>query len=115
MTRRAILYARVAVGGEGVGRHGLDGQLEACRQHAEGHGWEVVAELAEDERGVSGRSLDRPKLRCILAMVQTRDFDVLIVREPDRLSRSLADLLILREELRCQDIQIEYVRRKRDE
>jgi DNA invertase Pin-like site-specific DNA recombinase len=50
-----------------------------------------------------------------LAMVQTRDFDVLIVREPDRLSRSLADLLILREELRCQDIQIEYVRRKRDE
>jgi len=115
MTGRAVLYARVAVGSEGAGKQDLNRQMEACRQHAQGHGWEVVAELAEDEQGISGHSLDRPKLRCILAMVQTREFDVLIVREPDRLSRSLADLLILREELRCQDIQIEYVRRKRNE
>jgi len=115
MAKRAVLYARVATGDEKVGRNEIDCQLERCRNHAQSRGWEVVAELAEDERGISGHSLDRPKLRCILAMVQTREFDVLIVREPDRLSRSLADLLILREELRCQDIQIEYVRRKRDE
>lgn len=54
MVRRAVLYTRVAVGGEGAGKHELDRQLEACRQHAQDQGWEVVAELAEDERRLVG-------------------------------------------------------------
>ena len=106
MTGRAVLYARVAVGGEGAGRRGLDRQLEACRQHAQGQGWEIMAELAEDERGVSGLSLDRPQLNCLLAMARAGQFDVLVVRDLYRLSRDLGDLLVLQEELRQHGVQI---------
>ena len=106
MTGRAVLYARVAVGGEGAGKRELDRQLEACRQHAQGHGWEVVAELAEDERGVSGSSLDRPQLNCLLAMARAGQFDVLVVRDLYRLGRDLGDLLVLQEELGQHGVQI---------
>jgi site-specific DNA recombinase len=106
MTKRAVLYARVAAGGEGIGKRELGRQLEACRHHVQDRGWEVMAELAEDERGVSGNSLDRPQLNCMLAMARAGEFDVLIVRDLYRLSRNLENLLVLEEELGQRGIQI---------
>jgi site-specific DNA recombinase len=109
MTRRAVLYARVAVGGEGAGKYELDRQLEACRQHAQDHGWEVVAKLAEDERGVSGSTIDRPQLNCMLAMARAGQFDVLVARDLYRLSRDLGNLLAVQKELGQHGIEIASV------
>ncbi|MBN1660991.1 MAG: recombinase family protein [Anaerolineae bacterium] len=109
MTRRAVLYARVAVGAEGIGKQELDRQLEVCRQHAQSHGWEVVAELGEDERGVSGIPLDRPQLNSILTMARAGQFDVVVVRDLSRLSRDLTDLLVLEKELGQYGLQIASV------
>jgi site-specific DNA recombinase len=107
--KRAVLYARVS--GDDRGRDGrnLAGQLEMCRKHAEKHGWRVVAELAEDDRGASGASFELPELSRALEMAETGDFDVLVVRELDRLSRNLAKQLVVEEELNRHNAAVEYV------
>lgn len=42
-------------------------------------------------------------------MAESQAFDVLVVREIDRLSRSLAKQLIIEQELKKQGVEIEYV------
>jgi DNA invertase Pin-like site-specific DNA recombinase len=68
-----------------------------------------VAELAEDERGMSGSSLDRSQLNCMLAMARAGQFDALVVRDLHRLSRDLGNLLILEKELGQHGVQITSV------
>jgi len=62
MAKRAILYARVSGADRGKDGRNLEGQLEMSRDYALAHGWEIVAELAEDDRGASGASFDLEKL-----------------------------------------------------
>jgi site-specific DNA recombinase len=108
MTMRAVLYARVS--GDDRGRDGrnLAGQLDMCREHALRQGWRIVAELAEDDRGASGASFELPQLNRVREMATDGKFDILVVREIDRLSRNLAKQLIVEEELRRTGVQIEY-------
>jgi len=106
---RAILYARVS--GDDRGREGrnLAGQLDMCREYALSQGWRVVDELAEDERGASSASLDLPQLNNALEMARQGVFDILVVRELDRLARGLAKQLIVEQEFKRAGVQIEYV------
>ena len=100
MTQRAVLYARVSGDDRGKDGRNLAGQLEMGREYAREHGYTVVAELAEDDRGASGAAIDLPELTRVRDMAQADEFDVLVVREIDRLSRNLAKQLIVEEELR---------------
>jgi DNA invertase Pin-like site-specific DNA recombinase len=68
MAERAVLYARVSGDDRGKPGDNLTGQLEMCRKHALSKGYQIVAELAEDERGASGASLDLKKLNQALTM-----------------------------------------------
>lgn len=68
------------------------------KEYAEGKGYSIVAELAEDDRGASGASMDLPQLHQVFSMAQAGEYDVLVVREMDRLSRRLAKQLIIEEE-----------------
>jgi site-specific DNA recombinase len=108
MTKRAILYARVSSDDRGNDGRNLDGQIEMGRKYAIEHGYEVVAELAEDDRGASGAAFELPQLNRARDMAQDKQFDVLVAREIDRLSRSLAKQLIVEEELRRAGVRIEY-------
>lgn len=109
MSKRAVLYARVS--GDDTRNEGrnLQGQLEMCREYALKRGWLVVAELSEDDRGASGASLDLPQLKRLIEMARAGEYDVVIVREIDRFSRTLAKQLIVEEELRRSNVAIEYV------
>ncbi len=78
----------------------LTGQLDMCRQYALDHGWQIVEELAEDDRGASGAAFELPQLNRVRELAQMGAFDVLVTRELDRLSRSLAKQLFVEEELR---------------
>jgi len=70
--------------------------------------WQIVEELAEDDRGAEGASFDLPQLKRILEMAKARLVDVVVVREIDRFSRSLAKQLIIEEELKRRGVRIEY-------
>jgi site-specific DNA recombinase len=107
--KRAVLYARVSSDDRGREGRNLASQLEMCREYAQQREYIIAEELSEDDRGASGANIDLPKLTRIRDMAQASEFDVLIVREIDRLSRSLAKQLIVEEELERAGVQIEYV------
>jgi len=109
MTKRAVLYARVS--GDDTRKEGrnLASQLEMGREYAQQKGYEIVAELAEDERGASGASFDLEQLDRALEMARAGHFDVLVVRELDRFARSLAKQLIVEGELKRAGVSIDYV------
>ncbi len=110
MTTRAILYARVSSDDRSkTGGQNLADQLRVCREYAEQRGYTINAELAEDDRGASGASFDLPQLSKVLDLARAGAFDVLIVRELDRLSRDLAKQLIVEQELKRASVAIEYV------
>jgi len=71
--------------------------LQAQREAAEAYilsqkqnGWHTLAQRYEDG-GFSGASLDRPALKQLLADIQARKVDCIVVYKVDRLSRSLLD------------------------
>jgi site-specific DNA recombinase len=109
MRKRAVLYARVSSEDRSRDGRNLQGQLELCKEYALKRGWRIVGELAEDDRGASGASFELPQLNRIYEMARAGEFDILVVREIDRLSRRLAKQLIVEEELKRCGIQIEYV------
>jgi site-specific DNA recombinase len=87
---RAIGYARVSTerqAGEGVS---LDAQAAKIRAMAEVQDATLVR-IVEDA-GASGKSLQRPGLAELLAAVEARSVDVVIVAKLDRLTRSVRDL-----------------------
>lgn len=109
MTQRAITYARVSGDDRSKDGRNLAGQLAMGREYCIKRGYAIVAELAEDDRGASGASFELEQLNKILDLARSRSFDVLIVREVDRLSRNLAKQLIVEEWLKREGVHIEYV------
>lgn len=107
--KRAVLYARVSSDDRAQEGRNLDGQLEMCRQYALDREWRIIAELAEDDRGASGAQFDLPQLNEVLELARRREFDVLVVRELDRLARSLPKQLHVESMLAKTDVTIEYV------
>jgi site-specific DNA recombinase len=108
-TKRAVLYARVSSDDRSKDGRNLAGQIEMCREFALDNGWQVVAELSEDDRGASGASFELPELNHAREMAQSGEFEVLVVREIDRLSRKLAKQLIVEEQLNRAGVEVVYV------
>jgi site-specific DNA recombinase len=71
----------------------LDAQREAGEAYikSQSHeGWKLVRNPYEDG-GLSGGTMERPALQRLLADVEARLIDVVVVYKVDRLTRSLAD------------------------
>ena len=71
----------------------LDAQREACAAYVasqKGEGWRLLPDLYDDG-GVSGGTLERPGLQCLLSDIEARKVDLVVVYKVDRLTRSLAD------------------------
>src|SRR6476661_299052 len=69
----------------------LDAQREACEDYVrsqKAEGWLLVPDRYDDG-GVSGGTLDRPALKRLMADIEARRVDVVVVYKIDRLSRSL--------------------------
>ena len=91
---RCAIYTRKS------SEHGLEqdfNSLDAQREAAEAYiksqaheGWRCL-KTHYDDGGISGGTLDRPALQSLLADIQSRKVDVVVVYKVDRLTRSLAD------------------------
>jgi site-specific DNA recombinase len=71
----------------------LDAQREACEAYIASQkpeGWVLVPDHYDDG-GISGATLERPALRRLLADIETKRVDVVVVYKIDRLSRALMD------------------------
>jgi DNA invertase Pin-like site-specific DNA recombinase len=86
---RAVGYVRVSTDEQAAHGHGLAAQRAAIRAECDRRGWDLVEIIGED-RGASGKSLDRAGLRRATSRMDRHDGDVLVVAKMDRLSRSVA-------------------------
>jgi len=71
----------------------LHAQREACEAYitSQKHeGWQLI-KTAYDDGGVSGGTMERPALKQLLADVQAKKVDIIVVYKVDRLTRSLMD------------------------
>lgn len=104
---QAAIYVRVST--DDQVRHGfsLAEQKEACRNRAASLGASIITEFADE--GISGSTLDRPGLTTLRSTVRNNQVDLLVVRDPDRLSRKLSHQLLLTEEFEKAGIRIEFL------
>src|SRR3954453_12272766 len=71
----------------------LQAQRESCEAYIKSQkheGWAALPSVYDDG-GFSGGSMDRPALKRLLADIQSKSVDVVVVYKVDRLTRSLAD------------------------
>ena len=71
----------------------LDAQREACEAYVasqKAEGWLLVPDRYDDG-GFSGGTLERPALQRLIADIEAKRVDVVVVYKIDRLSRSLMD------------------------
>ncbi|NMP21859.1 recombinase family protein [Sulfobacillus harzensis] len=94
---RAALYCRVSTLEQSSEGLSLGAQEDRCRAFAHAKGWQVVQVYVDG--GASGKSLDRPAMRRLLADAQQRVFDTVLFYRLDRLSRRQRDILYLLEEV----------------
>src|ERR1700723_66237 len=71
----------------------LHAQREACEafiRSQQGEGWQL-RKTRYDDGGLSGATMERPALKRLLAEIQEKLVDVVVVYKVDRLTRSLSD------------------------
>ena len=93
-TIRCAIYTRKSTE-EGLQQefNSLDAQREASEAFIvsqKNEGWQVVTDHFDDG-GYTGGNMDRPALKRLLAAVEARSVDCVVVYKVDRLSRSLLD------------------------
>ena len=91
---RCAIYTRKS-SEEGLeqGFNSLDAQREACEAFITSQkqeGWKALPTLYDDG-GYSGGNMDRPALKQLLADIDQKKIQVVVVYKVDRLTRSLAD------------------------
>lgn len=110
MTANTALYARVS-GDAQVKEQTIESQLEALREYAKTHGYEIDEDLIFVEKGVSGGTLERPALDALRDKALTGQIDQIIILCPDRLTRELAHQFVLIEEFRRLGVRILFTNR----
>jgi len=92
---KAVGYTRVSTDKQADKGVSLDAQLEKIRAMAVVQGAEVVEVITD--AGESAKSLDRPGMAHLLALVDAGAVQVVIIAKLDRLTRSVKDLADLLE------------------
>jgi len=93
-TIRCAIYTRKSTE-EGLEQdyNSLHAQRDACAAYIlsqAGEGWSLSPEVYDDG-GYSGGSMERPALKRLMADIEAKKIDVVVVYKVDRLTRSLAD------------------------
>ena len=107
---RAILYARVSKDDRKNSTSGIEGQLEMCRAYAKERGYEVVGEYYEEPNCYTPGQEWLPALEKIMELAESRTFDVLVVREIDRLARNRFKQMSIENHLESLGMRIEYAK-----
>ena len=104
---RCAIYTRKSTE-EGLEQefNSLDAQREACESYIQsqrGQGW-VAIKKRYDDGGLSGGTMDRPALQSLLADIESRKVDLIVVYKVDRLTRSLMDFSKIIASLDARDV-----------
>ncbi len=112
---RAVLYARVSKDDRDNDARNLEGQIDLGREYATRQGYAIIKEIREDERGASGASFDLDGINEFFDLAENKKFDVLVVREVDRLARNRTKQAVIKEQLKQHGVRVEYVLQQFDD
>ena len=101
MSQEAVIYARYS--SENQRETSIEDQVRECKQFAEKNSWSVGAEYADME--MSGRIDDRPQCKLMIEDAKRGKFEILIVYDLSRLSRSTNTTTLI-EELRYYGVRV---------
>ena len=87
---KAVVYMRVSTEEQALEGYSIEAQKNRGIDFCEKNGYELVGYYIDE--GISGKSLNRPKVQELISDVKDRRFDVVIVYKLDRFSRSLKDI-----------------------
>jgi len=104
---RCCTYARVSTDEQAERDLSIPFQLERCRYHAQGKGWEVVKEFVD--AGESARTDKRPEFQKMITAARSKEFDVILVHKFDRFARNDYDFIVYEKELEDLGITVESV------
>lgn len=104
---KALIYCRVSSQRQATEGHGLDSQEGRCRAWAKDRGYEVVRVFADD--GVSGALFDRPKIKELLAYLDSHATEKFAVIFDDlaRFAREVSVHIRLKTEFGGRDAKLE--------
>ncbi|MFO0872201.1 MAG: recombinase family protein [Pirellulales bacterium] len=120
VTRKCGLYGRVSTLRQAmVDDGGLDTQFSRMEktvdfenEKAIGETWEIVDRYREEGR--SGKDLERPEFKRLMADVQSGRINTVVVYKIDRITRSLRDFITLWETFEQYDVQFVSLHEKFD-
>jgi site-specific DNA recombinase len=106
---RCAVYARFS--SEKQSPLSIEDQVRKCRQYAEQRGWLVLESHIYSDQAISGATDDRFGLRRMLAVTTSkgRPFDVVLVDDTSRISRTLKDSFTIHDELRFAGVRLIFV------
>jgi len=104
---KCCIYARVSTEEQAERDLSIPFQLERCRYHAQGKGWEVVKEFID--AGESARTDKRPEFQKMVTAARSKEFDIILVHKFDRFARNDYDFVIYEKELEDLGVILESV------
>jgi len=103
----AALYMRVSTADQAEKGYSLETQLSEIRKKASELGATKFAEFIDD--GYSGEYIDRPALTQLRDGLEKKEFDMVVIYDPDRLARNLAHQLIITDEIEKSGAKLFFV------
>ncbi|BCU51268.1 recombinase RecB [Staphylococcus auricularis] len=100
--KRIGAYIRVSTERQVEG-YSIEGQITQIEQYCQFNGYELVDIYAD--RGISGKSMNRPELQRMLKDAKNGKLDCVMVYKTNRLARNTSDLLTIVEELHRQNVE----------
>src|SRR4030065_1478624 len=104
---KCCIYARVSTEEQAERDLSIPFQIERCRYHARGLGWEIVKEYID--AGESARTDKRHEFQKMIAAARAKEFDVILVHKFDRFARNDYDFVVYEKELEDLGITLESV------
>lgn len=98
----AVIYARYSSFGQR--EESIEGQIKACREYAEANGYTVIHEYID--RAASATNDHRASFQEMIADSATDGFEVVIVYQFDRFSRSRVDAVTYKGKLRQNGVRV---------
>ncbi|NHC67074.1 recombinase family protein [Staphylococcus aureus] len=95
-------YIRVSTEKQVMG-YSIEGQITQIEQYCQFNGYGLVDIYAD--RGISGKSMNRPELQRMLNDAKNGKLDCVMVYKTNRLARNTSDLLTIVEELHRQNVE----------
>ncbi len=103
----AAIYVRVSTEHQAEKGYSIDTQLEACRKCAREQGANHIEEFIDD--GYSAEFIERPQLTTLREAVKSKNFDLVVFYDPDRMARNLLHQLIIAEEIDKSGAELKFV------